>query len=75
MVRYLLTTFHGQDEEIEGIHLPAVFAAIAELLSVGFSPLSCRTPYNSCFRYDYKTMTRPFRQRPHRMYYFCSERS
>lgn len=34
MVRYLLTTFHGQDEEIEGIHLPAVFAAIAELLSI-----------------------------------------
>lgn len=34
MVKYLLTTFHTHDEEIETIHLPIVFAAIMGLLSV-----------------------------------------
>lgn len=34
MVKYLLTSFHGQDEEAETIHLPIVFAAVSEALSV-----------------------------------------
>ncbi|KAI0718921.1 Dopey, N-terminal-domain-containing protein [Cerioporus squamosus] len=32
MVRYLLTTFHTHDEEIETIHLPVVFTVILRLL-------------------------------------------
>ncbi|KZT72967.1 hypothetical protein DAEQUDRAFT_808918 [Daedalea quercina L-15889] len=33
MVTYILSTFHSQDEEIEIVHLPVVFAAVAELLA------------------------------------------
>ncbi|RPD65070.1 hypothetical protein L227DRAFT_519769 [Lentinus tigrinus ALCF2SS1-6] len=33
MVKYLLTTFHTHDEEIETIHLPVVFTAILRLLA------------------------------------------
>ncbi|KZT08595.1 uncharacterized protein LAESUDRAFT_757319 [Laetiporus sulphureus 93-53] len=32
MVQYLLVNVHTQDEEIETIHLPIIFAAIAEML-------------------------------------------
>ncbi|TFY63318.1 hypothetical protein EVJ58_g3324 [Rhodofomes roseus] len=33
MVAYIISTFHGQDEEIETVHLPVIFAGIAELLA------------------------------------------
>lgn len=34
MVKYILTTFHGHDEEIETIHLPVVFIVILTLFAV-----------------------------------------
>ena len=34
MVKYILTTFHGHDEEIETVHLPVVFTVILGLLAV-----------------------------------------
>ena len=34
MVKYLLTTFHTHDEEIETVHLPVVFTTILRLLVV-----------------------------------------
>ncbi|KAI0756510.1 Dopey, N-terminal-domain-containing protein [Daedaleopsis nitida] len=37
MVRYLLATFHGHDEEIEAIHLPVVFTAVLGLLARSFT--------------------------------------
>ncbi|EPT03457.1 hypothetical protein FOMPIDRAFT_1058702 [Fomitopsis schrenkii] len=33
MVTYILSTFHTQDEEIEVVHLPIIFAAVAEMLA------------------------------------------
>lgn len=40
MVQYLLQTFHAHDEEIETIHLPVVFSAIAGVITVSRSPAS-----------------------------------
>ncbi len=40
MVKYLLTTFHTHDEEIETIHLPVVFTAILRLLAVRSAEMS-----------------------------------
>ena len=37
MTKFLLGTFHVQDEEIQTIHLPIVFSAISECISVGTS--------------------------------------
>lgn len=37
MVTYILSTFHTQDEEIEVVHLPIIFAAVAEMLAVNRS--------------------------------------
>lgn len=34
MVTYILSTFHMQDEEMEVVHLPIIFAAVAEMLAV-----------------------------------------
>ena len=34
MVKYILTTFHTHDEEIENIHLPVIFNAILGQLAV-----------------------------------------
>ena len=36
MVKYLLTKFHGHDEEIETLHLPVAFVAILSSLAVRF---------------------------------------
>ncbi len=40
MIKYILTTFHTHDEEIETVHLPVVFTAILELLAVSGKELS-----------------------------------
>ncbi|CCM03665.1 uncharacterized protein FIBRA_05809 [Fibroporia radiculosa] len=40
MVKYILTTFHGQDQEIETVHLPIVFTATVETLLVRLSDSS-----------------------------------
>lgn len=40
MVKYVLTTFHTHDEEIETVHLPVVFTAILGLLTVSVNQLS-----------------------------------
>ena len=37
MVKYLLTTFHTHDEEIETVHLPVVLNAILGQLVVSYS--------------------------------------
>ena len=39
MVKYILTTFHTHDEEIETVHLPVVFTAILGPLAVSDNEL------------------------------------
>jgi hypothetical protein len=34
MVKFLLDSFHVQDEEIQTIHLPIVFSALSEVIRV-----------------------------------------
>ncbi|KAH9948184.1 Dopey, N-terminal-domain-containing protein [Amylocystis lapponica] len=53
MVRYLLATFHAQDEEIENVHLPIGFAAIMELLTVR------QISAYPCFRLSLDLSSRP----------------
>jgi hypothetical protein len=45
MVKFILGTFHVQDEEIQTIHLPIVFAAISETIRVSRVYISMR-PFN-----------------------------
>ena len=40
MTKFLLGTFHVQDEEVQTIHLPIVFSAISESIRVR-APRSC----------------------------------
>lgn len=34
MVRFVITTFRTQDEEVEDVHLPLIFAGLVEYLKV-----------------------------------------
>ena len=54
MIMYILSTFHSQDEEIEIVHLPVVFAAVGELLAVSLTHECCvtgiETRWQTCTR-------------------------
>lgn len=62
MVKYILTTFHTHDEEIETVHLPVVFAAILELLAVSNGELPYMIP--SSLRFSSHVLETTHRTRP-----------
>jgi hypothetical protein len=40
MVKFILTQFRVQEEEVQDVHLPLFFAGLLELLKVSFYPYS-----------------------------------
>ena len=50
MIKFLLESFHVQDEEIQTIHLPIVFSTLSEIIRVGMINLESLHPTYIFFR-------------------------
>jgi hypothetical protein len=54
MTLYILQTFSVQDEEIQTIHLPVVFAAVVEVLSVSNVSSFMAIQFDQSHTYSYE---------------------
>jgi hypothetical protein len=63
MIKFVLESFHVQDEEIQTIHLPAVFSALSEIIRV--SEISCLIDHSFWTSHRYTSKKIPREPRSH----------